>query len=137
MNVNGLNNDCRGFTLIEAMICILVVSIGLLAISRMQIGAMKGNRYSLDSTEASLLTSAAADRLMALSYSGSEELQVTDGETEDYGVVGPYTIQYSVTTVPLYDTSQSFKRIVLSTSWKSSDGVSHTISNTVTKLNDF
>jgi type IV pilus assembly protein PilV len=38
-----LNNNNKGFTLIEIMIAIVVLSIGILAISIMQIKAIKGN----------------------------------------------------------------------------------------------
>jgi prepilin-type N-terminal cleavage/methylation domain-containing protein len=137
MHLKQLTQDNRGFTLIEAMVCLLILSIGLLAVSKMQLGSMKGNRYALDSTEATLLQVGATEQLLSLSYADAAEFKIPDGTSQQFSVDGPYTTTYSITTLPLYKTDATFKRIVISTAWTSSDGVPHAVSKTITKINDY
>jgi type IV pilus assembly protein PilV len=55
--------DKRGFTLIEMLIGLVLLAIGLLAIAGMQIKSVKGNSFSNNLTQASIL---AQDRLEGL-----------------------------------------------------------------------
>jgi Tfp pilus assembly protein PilV len=119
------------------MLCILIVSVGLLAVSKMQLGSMKGNRYALNSTEATLLQVGATEQLLSLSYSNASELNIADGVSTTFSVDGPYTTTYTITTLPLYKSDATVKRITISTSWTSSDQVPHAITKTFTKINDY
>jgi prepilin-type N-terminal cleavage/methylation domain-containing protein len=47
----------NGFTLIETLVAMVILSIALLGIAQMQLSAMQGNRSSYDMTEASALGS--------------------------------------------------------------------------------
>jgi prepilin-type N-terminal cleavage/methylation domain-containing protein len=47
----------NGFTLIETLVAMVILSIALLGIAQMQLSAMQGNRSSYDMTEASALAS--------------------------------------------------------------------------------
>ncbi|RJP82902.1 MAG: hypothetical protein C4522_02155 [Desulfobacteraceae bacterium] len=58
----------HGYSIIEAMIALGVLSIGLLAIISMQISSTANIRKSGDSTEAISLGTAELERLMAFSY---------------------------------------------------------------------
>jgi prepilin-type N-terminal cleavage/methylation domain-containing protein len=136
MHLNDLTHDNRGFTLIEAMLCIFVVSIGLLAVSKMQIGSMKGNRYALNSTEATLIQAGATEQLLSMSYKNADELNVADGAVQTFSVDGPFTTTYTITTFPLYNSDDTYKRIVLSTTWTASDGVPHAVTKTVSMINN-
>jgi prepilin-type N-terminal cleavage/methylation domain-containing protein len=136
MHLNDLTHDNRGFTLIEAMLCILVVSVGLLAVSKMQIGSMKGNRYALNSTEATLIQAGATEKLMSMSYTKAAELNIADGVVQTFSEVGPFTTTYTITTLPLYKSDETYKRIVLSTTWTASDGVPHAVTKTISMIND-
>lgn len=125
-----INN--KGFTLVEAMICIFLVSISLLAITRMQIGSLKGNLFAMDMMYASLETSAAADLLMCSNF--NESTLLTAGEHQYAGSNPRYSTQYTVQDVTLYS-SETYKIIIMTTSW--SDGAKqHSIRNTFTKLNN-
>jgi prepilin-type N-terminal cleavage/methylation domain-containing protein len=135
MQLTHFTEDNRGFTLVEAMLCILVVSIGLLAVSKMQIGSLKGNRYAMDSTEATLLQAGATEQLLSMSYTKANELNVADGEAQIFSVDGKFTTTYSITTLPLYGAGDTYKRITLSTAWTSADKVSHAVSKTVSMYN--
>ena len=59
----------KGFTLIEALIAMVILAIALLGIAQMQISAMQGNRSSYDTTEASALASDMLERMVVQSWS--------------------------------------------------------------------
>lgn len=54
---NRTEKNENGFTLIETLVAMVVLSIALLGIAQMQLSAMQGNRSSYDMTEASALAS--------------------------------------------------------------------------------
>ena len=68
-----------GFTLIEVMITVGILSIGLLALASMQITAIKDNSFSSNLTEASALAQQKMEELMNLQYNDAE-LADTDGD---------------------------------------------------------
>jgi type IV pilus assembly protein PilV len=55
----------RGFTLIEAMVALIVLSVGLLGIAAMYVETLRANRTSLYRTQAVTLASDIADRMRA------------------------------------------------------------------------
>lgn len=65
MNKRLLRNQ-QGFSLIEAMIAMVVLSIGLLAVGLMQIGAMKSNTNALSRTDGVSMAQSVMDTLRAL-----------------------------------------------------------------------
>jgi prepilin-type N-terminal cleavage/methylation domain-containing protein len=127
MHVLRLRDDDQGFTLIEAMICILLVSIGFLSITKMQVGSISGNVFAIDTMRASLMTSAVADRFSCSLFTGAELSPAdTTGATMypcPWPVPDPrYTIQYSVKNVPIdpantADPLKTLKIITLITTW--------------------
>jgi len=58
----------RGFTLLEIMLAIGILSIGLLAIASMQISAVRGNSSARDTSEAATLAELQMETLMSLPY---------------------------------------------------------------------
>jgi len=57
-----------GFTLIEALIAMLVLTIGILTLSSMQISAIKGNSTANSLTMASSVATDCYERLMSVEY---------------------------------------------------------------------
>jgi prepilin-type N-terminal cleavage/methylation domain-containing protein len=57
-----------GFTLVEIMLAIGILSIGLLAIASMQISAVRGNSSARDTSEAATLAELQVETLMSLPY---------------------------------------------------------------------
>lgn len=55
----------RGFTLIEAMVALIVLSVGLLGIAAMYVETLRANRTSLYRTQAVTLATDIADRMRA------------------------------------------------------------------------
>ncbi len=58
----------RGFSLIEILIAITVFAIGILAVGKMQIAAIKGNSFANDLTKATTLAQDRMEELIGLSY---------------------------------------------------------------------
>ena len=61
----------KGFSLIEILIAIAVFAIGILAVGKMQITAIKGNYFANDITKATTLAQDRMERLISLSYADS------------------------------------------------------------------
>jgi len=58
----------RGFTLLEVIIAISILTFGILAVGAMQGAALRGNNFAYGRTSASTLAQDALEDLMALSY---------------------------------------------------------------------
>jgi len=66
-----MNN--KGFSLLEVLICMVILAFGLLATAQMQFVAMKGNQFGNKATKATILAHNALEELknlalMTLSY---------------------------------------------------------------------
>ena len=60
-------ND-RGFSIIEVMIAISILSIGILALASMQVAAMRGNSFAVGVTEGSTWALDQIEKLMSLPW---------------------------------------------------------------------
>ena len=83
----GKRNQEQGFTLIEVLFAVAVLSFGLLAVSSLQGSAIRGNLMALDRTEAVAWAQNQMESLMALPY-----VNVVPGAT----VQGNYNITWTV-----------------------------------------
>jgi type IV pilus assembly protein PilV len=85
----------KGFTLIEVLVALVILTVGLLGVTAMQITAIRGNHFSGNLTRATVLAQNKLEELKHLPYydtklsSGQSPQQLTDS-----GIV--YTIQYDV-----------------------------------------
>lgn len=61
----GLAHSNRGFTLLEVLISMVVLAVGLLGVSGLQVTGLRSNHSSLMRTQATLYTSDMADRMRA------------------------------------------------------------------------
>lgn len=68
-----------GFTLLEVVVAVSILTVGLLAIAKLQEAAIRGNNYAGTSTIASAVASDRAEKLLALEMQ-SPLLQDTDGD---------------------------------------------------------
>ncbi len=70
-NINkpaGINLSPRGFTLVEIMVAVVILSIGLLAVASMQVSAVNTTASANSTTEATNLAQIKLEELMALQY---------------------------------------------------------------------
>jgi type IV pilus assembly protein PilV len=56
---------CGGFTLMEVLITVIILSVGLLGVAGLQFGSLRGNQAAFHSSIAAYLAADAADRLRA------------------------------------------------------------------------
>jgi type IV pilus assembly protein PilV len=76
MNQNVSTRTCKssnekGFTLLETVVAIAILTFGILAVASMQISSMRGNSFAGNVTEATTLAGDRLERLIALSYDDS------------------------------------------------------------------
>ncbi len=69
----------KGFTLLEVIVAISILTIGLLAVASMQVSAIKGNTLAFGITEATSWASDQTEKLTVLPYDHAD-LQDTDGD---------------------------------------------------------
>lgn len=105
-----------GFTLLEVMIALVILSIGMLGLTALQVIAMRSNAFSSEMTYATMLAENRLEAFRNMDYdsvsSGSENI-AADAKTK--GIA--YFLQWAVTDdTPATD----MKRIVLAVTWTGS-----------------
>jgi len=83
----------KGFTLLEVIIAISILSFGLLAIASMQISAIRGNSFAAGVTGGTTWAGDQVERLMALPYDHNDLDQDQNPHQADEG---RYTIVWNV-----------------------------------------
>jgi type IV pilus assembly protein PilV len=110
----------KGFTLLEVIIGISVLTFGLLAVASMQVSSIQGNAAAIEVTEAATWAEDQIEKLMALPYDDPD----LDPGGHAPVVRGSYTISWVVAdNDPLEDT----KTVNVTVSW-SDHGASKDVS---------
>ncbi len=91
------HRDDRGFTLLEVVVAIAILTFGLLAVATMQIGAIQGNSFAGRVTEGTTWAQDKLEKLMALPY---DDLNHDDSPAQQDG----YTIAWTVANGPVANT---------------------------------
>ena len=71
MDIITHKNRQKGFSLIEILIAITIFAIGILAVAKMQITAIKGNSFARNMTDASNIAQDKMEELIALDYNNA------------------------------------------------------------------
>ncbi len=119
------NINTSGFTLIEILIAMVIFSIGLLAVAKMQISSIQGNSYSQEVTDATILAKDKVEELMAVNYNNLNFLDDVDGDGNDGGglddtgndadyslPIGRYTMSWNVSIGFPIDSTKTLRIIV-------------------------
>lgn len=94
----------NGFTLIEIMIAIAVFTIGILALTSMQIRAVQGNSFACGLTEASILAQDKMEELIMLGYN--------DPNLNDTYKAGIYTMSWNIAVNVPYTNTKTISIVV-------------------------
>ena len=117
----------KGFTLIEVLVAMVVFSVALLGLARMQIAAIQVNTIASRLTQGTTLAQDRVERLMALPYK-----DLTLASDTDPNPPQGYTIRWDVDTdVP----SKGIKTINIFVTWKNKASQTKTFSLSVQKSN--
>ena len=107
----------QGFTLIEVLIAIAVFSIGILAVSAMQMTSVKGNASARRVTEATALAENPIERLLELPYDHND-LNPDPALNPHQATSGPYEIDWTVTDTDLDgDGTNDSKTVSVTVNW--------------------
>ncbi len=82
MNNYLASNSARGFSLLEVLVALVIISIGLLGIASLQINSLKNNQMALSHGQASYLAYQIIDLMRAnhgLATSGTYEIAIGSG----------------------------------------------------------
>lgn len=101
----------EGFTLMEVIIAISILTTGLLAVASMQISAIRGNALASHETTATTLGADRAEKLMALPY---DHADLSAGNHTDPSPPKSYSIWWNITEdSPLNNT----KTVTVTVTW--------------------
>jgi prepilin-type N-terminal cleavage/methylation domain-containing protein len=115
----------KGFSLIEVLVGLVLLAIGLLAIAGMQITSVRGNFFSSNMTQASIL---AQDRLEILKNVPYADAALTVGNHNDGLIPGSiFTRDYDVSLIA----GTTMLNIIVRVRWR--DTSDHTISFTTVR----
>ena len=103
----------KGFTLIEVMVAITLLSIGLLGMAGLTVGITRGNRLSSEVTTATALAQAKMEDIKRVGYSGATEI------TEDYNSIAGYPLFKRDTVVDVDTPDLGMKTVAITVSWDS------------------
>lgn len=102
----------RGFTLLEVIVAISILTVGILAVASMQSSAIWGNAFASRQTEGSTIALDRTEKLMALPY---EDADLAAGSHTDPSPPSGYSVTWSVTDdSPL----SNAKRVTVTVTWR-------------------
>lgn len=115
-----IKNNQNGFTLVEIMICIMLLGMFSMSILQMQVKTVQTNTSAVGITEAALVLSGVKENLISSDFdtlvNGNTYPVTADVGTPEVPVV--YTTQYTVTDIEISGPDDVYKQIDLTTSWQ-------------------
>jgi prepilin-type N-terminal cleavage/methylation domain-containing protein len=127
---------CRGFTMLELAIAILVFCIGFVGMNRMQAMAIRGNAFNKQLTEATSVMKSTSERLIGLAQDNNSlggalpitgTLSISSPDVSIYrGYI--YSPSWSVSQMA----GMNLKQVIVSVRW-TDFGVEHSVSDTFCK----
>ena len=101
----------RGFTLIEVLVAIVVLSVGLLGVAGLTVGIIKGNLYSKNVTSATVVGEQKIEAMQRVGYTNANTLVGTD----TVSMAG--TTYTRVTSVSNATPTANMKTVTVTVSW--------------------
>lgn len=105
----------KGFTLVEVLITLAILSIGILAVAAMQVNCIKGNSSARRITEATALVEDRVERLLELPFDHDD---LDPALNPHNATQGSYTINWNVSDTDINgDGTDDSKTVTVSTNW--------------------
>ncbi len=83
----------EGFTLLEVIFAVSILTVGILSVAAMQAGSIRGNAFAWGTSEASNVAMGQIEGMMEWPYN---DPRLTAGETHDGDPVGRYAVSWTV-----------------------------------------
>jgi type IV pilus assembly protein PilV len=122
---NQKGRNAKGFTLIEVMIAIVILSVGLLGMASLTIGIIKGNKVSNDLTMATTCAQDKLENFQRLDY--ADIPPTTSPETEDYNSVTGYENYKRVTLTTADSPAENMKTVTVTVFWRDAHLGEHSV----------
>ena len=110
-----LRNNNSGFTLMEVLVAMLILSVGLLGMAALVTGIINSNKLSNRISAATVL---AQDKMEEIKIIGYDD---ASGGTEDYNTILDYPLYKRVTNVVAGNPATGMKKITVTVYWESDD----------------
>ena len=119
MYINSIKNQ-KGFTLVEVMIAMVILSAGLLALAEIQVTAIRANATSKNITSATILNEGKLEELMADGFSSLSNGTITEVNIDETGSSGGKFDRETI--IEDYDSSTAMKKVTVTISWTDNMG---------------
>jgi type IV pilus assembly protein PilV len=116
MNMFNTSNN-SGFTLIEVLVAMVILSIGLLGTAALITGIINGNKISNRITTATVLAQDKMEDIKRLGFSGTPTSDTTT--TEPYNSITNYFLYKRVTFTDVINPAVGMKTVTVTVYWDS------------------
>ncbi|MDA3833407.1 MAG: type IV pilus modification protein PilV [Spirochaetales bacterium] len=103
----------NGFTLMEVLVAMLILSVGLLGMAALITGIVNSNKLSNRISTATVLAQDKMEEIRSTGYAGAAD------DTEDYNTISDYPLYKRITDVTAGDPAAGMKKIVVTVYWDS------------------
>ncbi len=110
-----LRNNNSGFTLMEVLVAMLILSVGLLGTAALITGIINSNKLSNRISAATVLAQDKMEEIRGVGYDDAED---EDG-AEDYNIIPNYPLYKRITDVVAGDPAAGMKKITVTVYWDS------------------
>ncbi|MFV9690406.1 MAG: type IV pilus modification PilV family protein [Desulfobacteria bacterium] len=108
--------DNKGFSLLEVLVAMVILSMGLLTTAALTVGIIQGNGLSKKHTTATTLAREQMEDIRRRGYSGMPAPQTT---IEDYSTITNYPLHRRVTETSAGEPGPNMKTVTVTVFWDS------------------